>query len=198
MSKLTDQQRTFVFQLLGDAEFNPTEAARKAKYAQPSTAAYKLLAKKEIQAVLGKKMKEREDRLEITADRVLKELACIAFRDPIELCDENGRISLDDLRKIPEHTRRAIESIKQKTRTLYSEHEESGQEVEVEMKFAAKLGALELLMKHLGMFAAEKKDISMSLDWDALLGTGKEGPETDADDDPIESRIIEAESKRLG
>lgn len=191
---MNDRQRAFVGEYLATADLNATEAARRAGYSGASAAAAKLMKNTSVRKAIREGMRRRGERLEIKADRVLQELARIAFRDPIDLCDENGQVCLDDLREIPENARRTIEAIKTRVRTVRGgesgDSDGSGQDVEVEMRFAPKIAALELLMKHLGMFAPEKKSVHMSLDPDLLFGTGDEGP--DDGDDPIERAIEDA------
>lgn len=80
--KLTDKQNMFVAEYLID--LNATKAAIRAGYSEKN--AFKigsdLLQKSTIQAALQQRMKDREARTAITADRVLKELAKAAFVDP--------------------------------------------------------------------------------------------------------------------
>src|SRR6476661_2879851 len=79
IERLNAQQRTFVLALLADKSFNATAAARIAAYKHPSVAANKLMKNRVINSILGRAMREREERLQISADRVLVELARVAF-----------------------------------------------------------------------------------------------------------------------
>lgn len=97
---LSDKQRVFVDEYLVD--LNATQAAIRAGYS-PKTAneqGARLLAKVSIQAELSERMKAREQRTEITQDRVLQEIARVAFFDPRKLFNDDGSpkrlVDLDD------------------------------------------------------------------------------------------------------
>lgn len=148
MARMTQKQKRFVEEYLID--LNATQAAIRAGYS-PQTAqeqGYQLLQKTSVQSAIGKAMAERSKRTGINQDRVISELAKIAFIKMTDVVDANGRIksgaSSNDLA--------CIESIK------YKESEsETGSSVEREVKVASKLKALELLGKHLGMFTDKVK-----------------------------------------
>ena len=97
-------------------------------------------------------MAERSRRTGVNQDRVVLELAKIAFVRMTDVVDSNGRIkqdaSSDDLS--------CIESIKYK-----ESDNEFGGSVEREVKVASKLKALELLGKHLGMWN-DKLDVNVT------------------------------------
>ena len=85
MPKLTDKQKRFCEEYLID--LNATKAAIRAGYKEKTAYAQgqRLLKKVEAQEYLQELMDERSKRTEITADRVLQELAAIAFSDRTEL-----------------------------------------------------------------------------------------------------------------
>jgi phage terminase small subunit len=189
--ELTEQEREFIAALMADPAHNPTNAARKAGYAVPSQAGTQLMRRKRVLAALFRKKHQRQHRLKIKSDRVLKELYWMAMRDPIDLCDpDTGAIRTDDLRQIPERTRRCIEGIKQKTRTYRTEDGETVTEVEVELKFSSKTTSIDMLMKHLSLYAAERHQHEGTLNWDAMIGASPPAPE----EDPVERRILEVEA----
>lgn len=110
----------------------------------------RLLAKANIQIYVTEKIKEREQRTEITQDMVIKELAKIAFLDIRKLYTENGQ--LKNITDIDSDTAGAISSLE----TL-EEYERYGDDREKigdtqKVKLLDKTKALELLGKHLGMF----------------------------------------------
>lgn len=78
---LTGKQRRFVAEYLID--LNATQAAIRAGYSERTAAAIgaENLRKPQIVDALAVSMKDREDRTEITQDRVLRELAKIGFAD---------------------------------------------------------------------------------------------------------------------
>lgn len=78
---LNDKQQRFVEEYLVD--LNATQAAIRAGYSADTaySQGQRLLKNVEVAAALGSAMEERSQRTEITADRVLKELAKIGFSD---------------------------------------------------------------------------------------------------------------------
>lgn len=150
---MTDAQKRFCDEYLIDLN-----ATRAYKVAYPNckkdeTAranGSRLLTKANIQIYVADKMKEREQRTEITQDRVIKELAKIAFLDIRKLYTENGQ--LKNVADIDSETAGAISSLE----TL-EEYEGYGDEREKigdtqKVRLLDKTKALELLGKHLGMF----------------------------------------------
>ena len=141
---MTDKQKRFVEEYLID--LNATQAAIRAGYS-PKTAneqGNRLLTNVSVQTELNKQMAKRSKRTGVTQDRVVRELAKIAFLDMTQVVDSYGRIKDD---AAPED-RACIESIKYK-----SSSSDQGESVEREVKVASKLKALELLGKHLGMYS---------------------------------------------
>ncbi|MEG2344195.1 MAG: terminase small subunit [Acidaminococcaceae bacterium] len=96
MVGLTKKQKLFVKEYLKD--LNATQAYKRARYAVKSEAAaavegHKLLRNPKIEKAISEAMAEREKRTEITADRVLEELAKVAFVNIKEFYDkETGSI----------------------------------------------------------------------------------------------------------
>lgn len=81
MAKLTPKQKRFVEEYLTD--LNATQAAIRAGYSakRASEMGYQLLQKTTVQLAIQAAMDDRSKRTEITADRVLQEIAHIAFDD---------------------------------------------------------------------------------------------------------------------
>ena len=145
---MTKKQKRFVEEYLID--LNATQAAIRAGYSPDSAAdiGSENLRKPDIRAHIDKAMAERSRRTGVNADRVVQEIAKIAFVNAIEVIDpktatvkENA--SSDDTA--------AIQSVKVKT------FGEDG--LEREIKMADKLKALELLGRHMGMFK-DKVEVS--------------------------------------
>lgn len=140
---MTKKQERFVEEFLID--LNGTQAAIRTGYS-PKTAneqASRLLANVNVKAAIDKAMAERSKRTGVTADRVVEELAKIAFIKMTDVVDRNGKIKED---AAPEDLA-CIESIKYK-----SSESDTGSMIEREVKVSSKLKALELLGKHLGMY----------------------------------------------
>lgn len=144
MAKLTDKQQRFVDEYLID--LNATQAAIRAGYSAKTAdqQGSRTLANVKVKQAVAEKQAQRSKRTGVNQDRVVLELAKVAFAKITDIVDSNGRIkedaSPDDLA--------CIESIKYK-----ESDNEYGGSVEREVKIASKLKALELLGKHLGMWS---------------------------------------------
>lgn len=144
------RQEAFVREYLVD--LNATQAAIRAGYSEKTARAIgaENLTKPDIKAALKKEMDKRAARTEITADRVLKELAAIGFADTTKaIYVKRGKVQVVDTEKLPEATRRAISEIKQTVTP-------SGGSLSI--KFHDKKGALDLLGKHLGIWTDDESE----------------------------------------
>lgn len=137
MAKLTPRQERFVQEYLTD--LNATAAARRAGYSARSADefAYQLLRKPQIREAIERAKAERAQRVEVTADRVVAELAAMAFYDPAAIRGVRGP---EDIAGLPEPVRRAI---------VGWSWDRQGNFV---LKLSPKTPSLELLARHLGMF----------------------------------------------
>lgn len=149
--KLTPQQNIFVQALLASQNFNGTEAARAAGYKTPSQAANKLMKQPQINAAIGKAINERMNTSKITAARVLEELSYIAFSDIRQILEPDG--SFRQIGSLDDATARAISEIDIKV----DMDELGNSKTTAKVRFASKLQALELIMKHLGMLQGNLK-----------------------------------------
>lgn len=137
---LTKKQKLFIEEYLID--LNATQAAIRAGYSPKSAKEIgsENLTKPDIASRINKAMAERSRRTGVNADRVVRELAKIAFINPTDLIDpETATIKP---MAAAEDTA-AIQSVKVKC---------FDDGVEREVKVADKLKALELLGRHMGMF----------------------------------------------
>ncbi len=162
MTKLTAKQKTFVAEYLID--LNATQAAIRAGYSEKTAEqmAYKLVQKSSVQEAIQEAMKKREQRTEITQDKVLAELAKLAFTDTSNFVKvvtethlkrlwneeaqeyeekevEEQYVKLADTDSLSPDTKAVISSIK---------HTQHG----IVVESYDKIKSLELLGKHLGMF----------------------------------------------
>lgn len=150
---MTDAQKRFCDEYLID--LNATRAYKVAylrckKDETANVNGSKLLRNAKVQEYISERMKEREQRTEITQDMVIKELAKIAFLDIRKLYTENGQ--LKNIADMDSETAGAISSLE----TL-EEYEGYGDDREKigdtqKVKLLDKTKALELLGRHLGMF----------------------------------------------
>lgn len=137
----TPKQRRFAREYLVD--HNATAAATRVSY-NPKYAAH-LMAKPHVRAEIERLEGQQSERLEISADRVMRELALVAFLDPLE-----GDV--ERLAQMPEQVRRAL----------------AGHEVQrlagtkdgtlTKIKYASKLQALDTIAKIKGMYRESSGD----------------------------------------
>lgn len=146
---LTKKQKLFIEEYLID--LNATQAAIRAGYSSDTAKEIgcENLTKPNIRTHIDKAMAERSRRTGVNADRVVQELAKIAFINATDVIDPKTATVKEDA--LPEDTA-AIQSVKVKT------FGEDG--LEREIKMADKIKALELLGKHMGMFK-EKVDVNI-------------------------------------
>lgn len=139
VGKLAPKQELFVQEYLVD--LNATQAAIRAGYSQKTAEVlgYQLLQKPLVAAAITEAKAKRAERLEITADRVLQELAKIAFTDHVQVVEqdpETGQAKLKPLSEIPSGI---ISEISERNGKLVVKLWDKGQ-------------ALNMLGKHLGLF----------------------------------------------
>ena len=154
--KLTPKQKRFVDEYLID--LNATQAAIRAGYS-PKTAneqGARLLANVSIAQTIQKAMQDREQRTEITQDRVLQEYARLAFYDPRKLFQPDG--TPKPIEALDDDTAAALAGLE-----VREEFEGTGQDrvftgYTKKYKLANKLGALDSLAKHLGLFEPKEED----------------------------------------
>ena len=152
MAKLTVKQQRFVDEYLID--LNATQAAIRAGYSVKTAGVQgsRMLGNVKVQQAISEKLAARSRRTGVNQDRVVLELAKIAFVKMTDLVDDQGQIKTsaaeDDLA--------CIESMKYK-----KSESDTGASVEREIKISSKLKALELLGKHLGMWN-DKLDVNVT------------------------------------
>lgn len=144
-AKLTPRQLAFVREY--PVDMNATAAAERAGYGGgkggASVAGCRLLADSRIGALIGEALNQRAARVELSADRVLQEVARLALADPLLAFNDDG--TLKPLKDIPEDLRRCLAGVElrqvdgEKTATI------------TKVKFWDKRASLELAMKHLGL-----------------------------------------------
>lgn len=141
--KLTDKQKKFVEEYLID--LNATQACIRAGYSvrTANEQGAQNLAKLSIQEAISKAMAERSRRTGINQDRIVQELARIAFVKITDVVDSDGEINTnasdDDLACIESYKVEDSDSV-------------NGSSSKREVKLASKIKALELLGKHVGMW----------------------------------------------
>ena len=148
MGKLANaKQETFAQEYLID--LNATKAAIRAGYATKSARSQgqRLLTNDDIAERIAELQQKREKRTEITADKVLQELAAIGFSDIGDFATWGaGGVTLKESSELKEGLTRVVESISE------------GEEGKVRIKLHNKLGALQKIADHLGMFDRNDDD----------------------------------------
>ena len=145
MAKLSAKQQLFVDEYLID--LNATQAYIRAGYKNFDSAgveANKTLNIPKVRAAVDAALAERSRRTGINQDRVVEELAKLAFVKASDVIDVNTATVLPDAK--PEDLA-CIQSVKIKRTTKGKSTIE-----EREVRFYDKKGSLELLGRHLGMF----------------------------------------------
>ena len=187
--RLTDKQRMFIAEYLVD--MNGKRAAIAAGYSARSAKvrAAKLLKHPLVSKAIGNCQRKDLESLGLDRERIVQELACVALRDPIDLCDENGLIRVDDLRQLPERIRRCIDSIKCRQRTDANGNVTQ----EIELRLSPKTPAIELALKHFGLLGPDKHDVNVKaqFDWDRLYDDQRDVP------GEIEQRLAMEEARSV-
>ena len=164
MAILTEKQATFVQEYLID--LNATQAAIRAGYSQRTAEqqGLRLLRNARVKESVQKAMQERNQRVEISQDRILEELARIAFgdlRDAVTWGPDG--VSLKNSASLTEDQAAAISEVGETVT------KEGGS---TRIKRHDKVKAIELLMRHKGMLN-DKLNLSGELNVSAL-GKGRE------------------------
>ena len=170
MAKLTEKQQRFVDEYMID--LNATKAAIRAGYSAKTACEQgaRLLATVKVQGTIAEHMAERSKRTGVNQDRIVRELAKIAFVNLTDIVDEEGRIRSN----ATDEDLSCLESIKYKESSS-----DTGDSVEREVKIASKLKALELLGKHVGMW-----NDKLNVEMDAELNIHVDYGDEDECDDP--------------
>jgi phage terminase small subunit len=148
--KLNRREQRYVAEYLID--LNGTEAVRRMqpKSKRPDVIAAKLHAKAHIKDAILQAMAKREERTEITQDRVLRELAAIAFSDPRQMYDARGAlVSVDQM---TDRAAAALAGIETEQLQVGRGKNRDTYGVLQKVKRWDKVKALELLGKHLAMW----------------------------------------------
>ena len=162
---MTNAQKRFAEEYLID--LNATRAYKVAypKIKKEETAnvnGSRLLRNAKVQEYIAKKIKEREKRTEVTQDKVIRELANIAFANGTDFAqvvereytkdifDKEGNFKGTEIKKYKCLELTNTENLTEEQKSAISGIKETANGIEI--KTADKVKALELLGKHLGMF----------------------------------------------
>lgn len=152
-------EQRFVLEYIKD--FNATRAYLRVKpHVKETTAATeagKLLGKPEIQAALQAASARLVEKMELTSERTLREIARLAYFDPRKLLDSQGRPK--PLHELDDDTAAAIAGLEVQQIELGS-GENALPAVVKKYKLADKKGALDMAMRHLGEYEKHNKQLT--------------------------------------
>jgi len=166
---LTFRQRRFVEEFLVD--LNSTKTALRAGYATPDVTASKMLASAKIAQAVEAARSARENRVNMTRDRVLAEMAILA-----ESCAEHYMV--DDEGQLraapgaPEGAMRAVQSIRRRVTVKTDREGNQFKTYDVEFKLWDKPTPLRLMGKQVGLNFSDRVEL------------------TGADGGPVVSRVL--------
>lgn len=189
---MNPRQKRFVEEYLVD--LNATAAAKRAGYSAKSatTRGYRLLQNPAVAAAVAKAQDKRTARTQVSADRVVTELAKVAFGDPRRLLSWGpGGVVLRDSGELTEAEAALVSEVSE-TRTAAGGTRK--------VKLHCKLAALNALGKHLGLFGNGRQSaLARALAQNSGDHTTDNG-ETEPADDPRErlARRITGIAARLG
>lgn len=132
-------------------DLNATQAAIRAGYSENSAGkiGHELWKKPEIQARIQELQYERSQRTQITADRVLTELARIGFSDIRKMFADGDRMK--PVSQLCDDMAPAVSAIEVVTKTLPTSDGDAEVEYVHKVKLWDKNSALDKIAKHLGM-----------------------------------------------
>ena len=177
---LTPKQLKFCQQKIID--LNATQASIRAGYSESTARSIgsENLSKPAIVTHLQYLMNKRAERTEITSERVLKELAKIAFFNMEDVIDDKGKT-----KDLKDWSRDELASVQEITEDLLGD-EESSVLVKRKIKLSDKKASLELLGRHLKLFTDKVQhsgEVGITFDLDYGIKDKLDIPVYDQEDD---------------
>ena len=165
MAGLTPRQERFVEEYLRD--LNATQAAIRSGYSvrTANEQGARLLANDSVADAVARAKAERSARLGLTQDRVLQELAAVAFARMPDFAEwgDDGQINLKPSDGLTEDQAAAVAQVTETEKFIKSV--DKGEQLmsrERSIKLHDKLAALKLLGQHIGMFA-ERHTVTLEI-----------------------------------
>lgn len=166
MKKINPRRVLFAYEYLKD--LNATQAAIRAGYSKKTAneQGARLLANVSVKKLVRKLKSQREKRTEITQDKVLKEIALLAFSDIKDICEieEGGMLLIKQFDDIPNGKTRTIKAVKEDR--IIRETAKGDEMVvhdKVRYELYDKIKPLEMLCKHLGILKENGLNIPITL-----------------------------------
>jgi phage terminase small subunit len=169
LTSLEPKQIKFCQEYLVD--FNGTQAAIRAGYSKRSAKeqAARLLTKDHVQAYLSAKKEKISNKLEITQERTMREIAAIAFQDARKYFDENGQ--LIPIHLLDDEAAAALAGMDIDELFEFSDGEKRQIGITKKIKRFDKTKALEMLAKHFKIYSDAPVNNN-----NVRVGYGKEEP----------------------
>jgi phage terminase small subunit len=154
---MTPKQTRFVAEYLANG-LNATKAAISAGYSKKTAASIgeENLRKPEISAAIKLRTKEIMQRLEVTADLVLQEIAKMAFFDARKLFNADGSLKL--ISEIDDHSAASIAGLEVCELFEGTGDQKHAYGLLKKVKLADKSRNLEMLGRYLKLFSADRED----------------------------------------
>lgn len=159
---LTRKQQKFVAEYLVD--LNATSAAIRAGYAEKSASSMGsfLLSNPKVSEEIDRKHGKRLGKLEITADRVLTEIARLAFYDPRKFFESDG--SLKRVHDLDDDTAMAMAGLEVTELFEGTGDQKHAYGLLKKVKLSDKRASLDLLGKHLKLFGeASQANVTLGI-----------------------------------
>lgn len=156
---LTPKQKLFVAEYLANG-MNATEAAKSAGYSAKTAHSQgpRLLDNVEVAAAIDAKINKTLGKLDITAEKVLQEIAKMAFLDPRKLFASDG--SLIPIHELDDHTAASVAGLEVNELFEGQGEQKHAYGLCKKIKIADKGQNLERLGKHLKLFTDKVESTS--------------------------------------
>jgi len=147
---LNQKQRRFCQEYVID--YNATRAAQRAGYSEKTaySQGHELLKKPEIQQKIQENIQKIANSTQITAERVLTELAKLAFYNPKDFFNDDG--TLKQIGELDDDQAACLAGLEVVTKFDKNSDGEVEPEYLKKIKLSSKDSALDKLMRHLGLY----------------------------------------------
>jgi len=177
VAKLTDKQREFINQYLVIRD--ATKAAKAAGY-KPGNATQqgaKLMTNPIIKRIIGVRERHHGENLDLKQSDVLLQLFYCITRNARDFTDDSGRI-ITDVTQLNDRACASIDGIEQEIKIVYGpDGEIAGEQIKTKLKLVPKAAAIDMGMKHKGLFDPDNNENVMTLPWEQLYGDGSNDPD---------------------
>lgn len=188
VDRLSVKEQKFVLEYMLDG--NAARAARAIGYSsgRSTVTGSNILQRPHVKAAIDAIAKKDREAFEIQRWEILWHLAACATRSGKDYVDEKNRLT--PVSELTDAAAAAIDGFKQKVRRYTKDDGTEVEEVDTEVKLVSKAQALDMALRHKGLFAAEKVETTVSVDNQILRRFLQEMhvPLT-LDVDPIEQKI---------